>query len=163
MKPILKYTLIGLLVVVVAGVSIAGIAYAEGDFPKGREALAELLGLTEDELKEQLEGGKTLEDLANEAGVDLEAFREEMQETRLAEMESRIKEALAEDEISQDQADWLLEGLEKGFMSGKRMFGGPPSMGHFRGQEGSRTFGDRPEFDGDCRPGPKGRTPQADQ
>ena len=45
MKPILKYTLIGLLVVAVAGSHSVGVAYAQGDVPTvGR--LAELLGLT---------------------------------------------------------------------------------------------------------------------
>ena len=36
MKPILKFTLIGLLVVVVAGITVIGIAYAQGDGPDTR-------------------------------------------------------------------------------------------------------------------------------
>jgi len=141
MKPILKYTLIGLFFAVIAGISVVGIAYAEGDFPRGHEALAELLGLTEDELKEQLQGGKTVEDLADEAGVDLEAFREEMQEQRLENLGSRIEEALTAGDINQEHADWLQEGLEKGFLGKGRWFGGQPGMGGF---DGEKPFGDRP-------------------
>ena len=81
MKAILKYTLIGLLAVVVAGITVAGVAYAQGDGPEGREGLAELLGLTKEELRDQLQDGKTLEELAEAAGVDLEAYREEMRQT----------------------------------------------------------------------------------
>ena len=158
MKPILKYTLVGLLVAVVAGISVAGIAHAEGDFPKGREALTELLGLTEDELKEQLQSGKTVEDLADEAGVDLDAFQEEMHEKRLESMQSRIKEALAAGEISQEHADWLQEGLEKGFLDGPLFgFGG-------RGKpDGSGEFGPRSGFGREGRPGSRGTMQKSDQ
>ena len=58
MKPFLKFTLIGLLAVVIAGVTVAGVAYAQGDGPGVRDGLAELLGLTQEELREQLQDGE---------------------------------------------------------------------------------------------------------
>ena len=58
MKPILKYTLIGLLVFVIAGATVVGVAYAQGNGPDVREGLAELIGLTREELRDQLEDGK---------------------------------------------------------------------------------------------------------
>ena len=158
MKPILKYILAGLLVAVMAGISVASVAYAEGDFPKGRGALAELLGLTEDELKEQIQSGKTVEDLADEAGVDLDAFREEMQEERLEGIKSRIEEALAAGDITQEHADWLLEGLEKGFLDGP-LFG----FGGRKMPDGSGEFGSRPDFGGEVKPGSRGRMQNSDQ
>ena len=118
MKPITKTILIAALVIGTVGVSAVGIAYAQGDFPNPRGALAELLGLEPEELHEQIQAGSTIQELADEAGVDLEAFHEEMMANRQEDMKTRIEEALAEGEISQNQADWLLEGLEKGYLDG---------------------------------------------
>jgi len=149
MKPILKYTLIGLLVAAVAGISVVGVAYAQGDDPRGREAIAELLGLTVEELQEQLQDGKTIQELAEEAGVDLEAFREEMSANKQVDLQTRIEEALANGDIDQDQADWLMEGLEKGYLDG-------PFFG-MRGR-GAKGSGERPNFDGE-RPNFDGERP----
>jgi len=151
MKRILKYTLIGLLVVAVAGVSVAGVAYAQGDGPRGRDSIAELLGLTTEELREQLQDGKTIQELAEEAGVDLGSFKDEMRATNQVDMQTRIDEALAKGEITQEHADWLLEGLEKGFLDG-------PLVGF--GRPGS---GGRPGMDGSGIPGMRGGKPSTDQ
>ena len=148
MKPILKITLIAALVIGAVGITAIGIAYAQGDGPRG--ALAELLGLEPEELHELLDSGKTIQELADEAGVDLEAFREEMEANRDETMRAKIEEALAEGEISQDQADWLLEGLDKGYLSGP----------FFRG--GGRR-GKHPGSDGEGFPGFPGMKAPADQ
>ncbi len=151
MKPFMKYTLIGLLVVVVAGISVAGIAYAQGDGPGVRDELAELLGLTQEEFRDQLQDGKTLQELAEAAGVDLEAFREEMRQTNQEDLKTRIEEALTKGDITQEHADWLLVGLEKGFLNGPFVgFGG-------RGSDG------RPDMDRAKMPGMQGGKPFSDQ
>lgn len=151
MKPITKTILIAALVIGVVGVSAVGIAYAQGDFPNSRGGLAELLGLDREELHELLESGSTIQELADEAGLDLEEYREEMMANRLEDMETRIEEALAEGEISQDQADWLLEGLEKGYLDGPffRMGGrggGRPGFGEegMPGMRGMKSSPDQP-------------------
>ena len=151
MKPILKYTLIGLLIVVVAGISVAGVAYAQGDDPRGQDSLAELLGLTTEELREQLQDGKTIQELAEEAGVDLGLFNDEMRATNQADMKTRIEEALAKGDITQEHADWLLEGLDKGFLDG-------PFIG-FSG----RGSGGRPDMDGAGMPSMRGGKPSPNQ
>lgn len=140
MKRTTKTILIAALVVGAVGLSAVGIAYAQGDFPHPKGALAELLGLEPEELHDQIQGGTTIQELADEAGVDLEAFHEEMMMNRQEDMETRIAEALAEGEISQDQADWLMEGLEKGYL------GGPFFKSGGRG-------GKRPGFSGEGFPG----------
>ena len=140
MKRTTKTILIAALVVGAVGLSAVGIAYAQGDFPHPKGALAELLGLEPEELRDQIQGGTTIQELADEAGVDLEAFHEEMMMNRQEDMETRIAEALAEGEISQDQADWLMEGLEKGYL------GGPFFKSGGRG-------GKRPGFSGEGFPG----------
>ena len=152
MKPILKYTLVGLLVAVVAGISVAGVAYAQGNDPRGRDSLAELLGLTTEELREQLQDGKTIQELAEEAGVDLDAFKDEMRATNQVNMQTRIEEALANGYITQEHADWLLEGLNKGYLDGG------PFVGF-----GGRGSGGRPDMDGARMPGLRGGKPSSDQ
>ena len=151
MKPILKYTLIGLVVVVVAGISVAGVAYAQGDDPRGRDSLAELLGLTPEELREQLQDGKNIQELAEEAGVDLGSFKEGMRAANQINMQTRIEEALANGDITQEHADWLLEGLSKGFLDG-------PFVGL-----GGRGSGGRPDLDGARMPGMRGEKPSTAQ
>jgi len=151
MKTILKYTLIGLLVVAVASIPVVSIAYAQGDGPDTQNGLAELLGMTREELRGQLQDGKTLEELADAAGVDLDTYREEMRQTRQSNLETRIEEALANGEISQDQADWLMEGLEKGFLDG-------PFIGL-----GGRRPGSQPDLDGAGMPGIRGGKSARDQ
>lgn len=118
MKPIFKTILIAALVVGAVGIGAIGIASAQGDGPHPREALAELLGLDLEELRDQLRSGTTIQDLADQAGVDLGAFHDEMAANRQEDLRARIEEALANQEITQDQADWLLEGLEKGYLDG---------------------------------------------
>ena len=44
--------------------------------------------------------------------------RKRCEQTRQDDMQTRIEEALANGEITQEHADWLLEGLEKGFLDG---------------------------------------------
>lgn len=148
MKPIYKTILIAALVIGAVGISAIGIAYASEDGP--REGLAELLGLDREELRELLRSGSSLEELAEEADVDLDAYREEMTANRQEDMQTRIEEALAEGEISQDQADWLLEGLEKGYLDGPFF------------KMGGRGGG-RPGLDGDGMPGLRGVKSPSDQ
>jgi hypothetical protein len=84
----------------------------------GLEAAAEVLGMTTDELTAALQAGKTLEQLAEEAGVDLQNVQDAMQAAREVELSQRIEQAVTDGTISQEKADWLLEGLDKGFLDG---------------------------------------------
>jgi len=92
----------------------------------GNEFLAEQLGLTVDELQAELEAGKTIAELAEEKGIDLQA-------TRVEAMRERIQQAVEDGRMTQEQADWMLQGLEQGFMPGGHDFG-------FKGKSG-RHFG----------------------
>ena len=148
MKPILKYTLIGLLVAVVAGITIVGVAFADGDTPNRLEILAEQLGMTEAELREEFQSGKTLENLAEEAGVDFEELKESLQEAWEKNFEEQIQEAVENGDLTKDHADWLREGLEKGFLGGGRWIGGPGGMRHFEGKNGEKPDDFRPPLEG---------------
>ena len=106
----------------------------------GLDAAAKALGLTTDELSGQLSAGKTLADLANEKGVDLADVRAAVEADQAAAMSDSIKQAVEDGTISQAQADWLLEGLEKGFI-GAPGLGRPFMGGGFHGR-GPQDFGE---------------------
>ncbi len=127
-----------LLALVVIGVIGATNAYAQspssallhGGGPGGRglglaglQVAAEALNMTTDELITALRSGKTLEEIATEAGVELQDVQDAIQAARTTEMRERIQQALDAGTITQEHADWLLEGLEKGFIGGPGGFG----------------------------------------
>jgi hypothetical protein len=89
------------------------------------EAVAGVLDMSTDELSAALEGGKTLQELADEAGVDMQEIRDALSAVREESMRERIAQALEDGSITQEHADWLLEGLDKGFLAGPGFgFGG---------------------------------------
>jgi hypothetical protein len=91
----------------------------------GLEAAAELLGMTPDELSDQLWGGETLADLAEEAGVPLSDVRDAVEEATSAVRQEAIKEFVARQvengRISQEQADWINQGIDNGWFGLRRL------------------------------------------
>jgi hypothetical protein len=141
--------LIALVVTVLAGVGVSS-AYAQsptntlahGGGPGGRgggfsltwlKVAADKLGMTTDELITALQGGKTLEQIAQEKGVDYADIQSAIQQESQTELRDRIQQALTAGTITQEKADWLLEGLDKGFIGsgpdGDRLFGGMHGFG----------------------------------
>jgi hypothetical protein len=118
------------------------------------EAAAKVLGMTTDELSAQLWGGKTLADIATAQKVDIAAVKAAVEAavqaeqkaaeaTRLAETKTAIQAAVTAGTMTQAKADWLLEGLEKGYwgagQDGGIGFGmGPLGSGMERGSRGGR-------------------------
>ncbi|MGD9030256.1 MAG: hypothetical protein PVG25_10620 [Anaerolineae bacterium] len=100
---------------------------------------AEVLGLTPEELFAELHAGKNLQEVAEDQGVEMEAIREALDAVRDEAMRDAIEQALEDGKMSQEQADWLLEGLDKGYMLG-RGFG----RGFGRGGRGMRGGFERP-------------------
>jgi len=80
------------------------------------DAAAEALGLTPEELFAELHAGKSLADIAEAQGVDLEAVHDAMKAARVEAMKQAIQQAVEDGRLTQEKADWLLEGLEKGFL-----------------------------------------------
>ncbi len=131
-----------LAVLVVVGAIGAGVAYADDSTPPTRtfdgrggphegrglgtaelEAAAEVLGMTTDELSTALQSGKTLEEIATEQGVDFADVQAAIQAVHREEMRAQIEQAVADGTMTQDKADWLLEGLDKGYLDGGPGFG----------------------------------------
>ena len=108
------------------------------------EAAAGVLGMTTDQVQSALQNGQTLQDLADEAGVDIVDVQAAIQAVHETEMRERIAQDVADGTITQAQADWMLEGIDNGFMGGGQ-------GGFGRGAGGPRGGGL-----GDC---PMGQTP----
>lgn len=87
------------------------------------EAAAKVIGMTTDELSSALQEGKTLQDLADAASVDIADVHAAIQAVHETEMRDRITQAVEDGTITQEKADWLLEGLDKGFIGGGDGFG----------------------------------------
>jgi urease gamma subunit len=136
--------LVALLVLGVIGATSAYAQDSTSTLPHGRgpgggrglglaglQAAAEALDMTTDELIDALQSGKTLEELAEEAGVDLQDVQDAIQAVREQELRARIEQAVSDGTMTQEKADWLLEGLEKGFLDG-------PGFGFGFGHQGPR-------------------------
>jgi hypothetical protein len=100
--------------------------------------MAKALNLTPTQLFEELHNGKTLDEIAKAQGVDLAKVQEAANAARLQAMKDTIAQAAKDGKITQEQADWLLQGLEKGYMGkgrgGEFGFGrGPMGRGGMRG------------------------------
>jgi hypothetical protein len=114
----------------------------------GLEAAAEALDLEPDELTTQLWGGKSLADVAEEAGVKLKVVRDAVTAAHEAAMQDAIDQAEENGDLNSEHAEWLREGLNKGFMGrpGFGGFGGHPGCGGRgrggfpRGDNGSGIF-----------------------
>jgi len=101
---------------------------------KGLTAIADVLGITEDEFMKQLKAGKTLADLAADKGVDVQ----KLIDAQKAAIESGLKDAVQAGKLTQEQADKRLADAEKmaqDFVNGKGFgFGGERHHGGFKGQ-----------------------------
>ncbi len=138
------------LAVVLLGATLAAPAFAQEETPPtpeghfgcgGRgfglmggswtmfDTVADALGLTPEELFAQLHAGETLEEIAEAQGVELEEVYDAIDAARAEAMREAIQQAVEDGRTTQEQADWLLEGLEQGFfpMMG-RSFGSDHGM-----------------------------------
>ena len=97
------------------------------------EAAAKVLGMTTDDVSSALQSGKTLQDLATEKGVAIEDVQAAIQAVRVEEFRARVTQAVADGTMTQEKADWLLEGLDKGFVGGGDGFGFGHGFGGMRG------------------------------
>jgi hypothetical protein len=87
------------------------------------DAAAEALGLSPVELFTELHAGQTIDEVAEAQGVGVEAVQDATNAARAAAMREQIEQAVADGTMTQEQADWMLEGLEKGFSPMGRGFG----------------------------------------
>lgn len=157
MKTKLSILIGGLVIALLVGVIGATNVYAQGsasDLWHGRgpgggrglrmgtaelEAAAQVLDMTTEELTTALQSGKTLEQIAEEAGVDYADVQEVVQAAHAEELRARIQQAVEDGTLTQENADWLLEGLEQGFIGLHGGFGLGEPHGPRRDQTPSPT------------------------
>jgi hypothetical protein len=99
-------------------------------------AAADMLNLSLDELRTQLRAGESLADLAEAAGLDVDALLAAMDAAAADAARAAIEQAVTDGDLSREHADWLLEGLDAGFW-------GPGAAGRGFGP----GFGPRGGFD----------------
>jgi len=94
------------------------------------DAVAEALKLSPEELFAELRSGKSIAEIAEGKGVTMETISDVVAAIRKADLTARIDELVEEGTISREQADWTIEGLEKGWVGGRGGFGrfGPRGM-----------------------------------
>ena len=80
----------------------------------GLEAAAKALNMTPEELSTQLWGGRTLAELADKAGVDLQKVRDAVNQACVQALRDAIEQAVRDGRLTREQADWLLQGLDRG-------------------------------------------------
>ena len=118
------------------------------------EAAAEALGMTADEMSTQLWGGKTLADLAEQAGVDLQDVQDALKAAQEAAHRDAIEQAVEDGNLTREHADWLLEGLDNGYIGGRDLggFGGRGGRASLSGRGGLGGRGGDSGFGGFQRP-----------
>lgn len=113
-----KYIMLAAVVFIAASAGIATAHFGQfsGDKDKMIERHAEILGLDPEEVKAELEDGKTFKEIISESGYS----KEEIIEKKKAFWTEKINDLLESNEITQEQADKKLEWLDN--MKEKKFF-----------------------------------------
>jgi hypothetical protein len=129
-----------------------------GPFGK-HEAAAKYLGLSQDDLHEKLEGGKSLADVAKERNKSVDGLKDAM----LAEAKKNLDEAVDDKKLTRSQADQIFDRMKSHIddrINGKphtmRFRGGPGGPGG-HGGPGGPGFGPPPGMGGPWGDDERGR------
>jgi uncharacterized protein (DUF433 family) len=114
------FIVVALAALLILGGSTVAYAWGPGGLggrtgAQGSEAVAEELGLTSEELCERLQAGETLADIAEAAGVPLTTLKAAADAARQTAVAERIEQAVADEQLTREQADWMLQGIELGY------------------------------------------------
>ncbi len=97
------------------GFGFRGLGFRNGkdhDFMgKGRnlDNVANVLGITADQLKADLQSGKKIQDMVAEHGMTMDQFQQKIQELR----KDAISKAVTDGKLTQDQANKILQKMEQ--------------------------------------------------
>ena len=108
-----------------------GFPFAGGRMGHGRgqvmDAAAEVLGMTQEELKDELKDGNSLAEVAETQGMGVEDFKTAFLDQVQADIDAKV----ADGTLTQEQADRLSEGLEERI---DNIVNAQPGEGGFGGQ-----------------------------
>jgi len=94
----------------------------------GLDAAAVALDLTPEELSAEFRQGKDLAQVAVERGRDPAAVQQAVQAATRADSKAAIQQAVDDGLLSQDNADWLLLGLEKDYWGAGKILAASPQL-----------------------------------
>jgi predicted DNA-binding protein YlxM (UPF0122 family) len=103
--------------------------HGHGPGGPGLDTVAEVLGMTPEDLRAQLQAGKTLAEIAEAQGVDPQAVCDALH----ALAEERLQQAVADGQLTQEQADQMLERMAEHEGDCLLDAGSPFGMRHGRG------------------------------
>ena len=110
----------------------------------GLDAAAKALNMTSADLQTQLRGGDTLSSLATKANVKLADVEAAIDAACKTAAKAAIEAAVTAGTLTRDKADWLEQGLDKGYwgpgVTDRSDFGGFGGFG-FGDEHGGRGFG----------------------
>lgn len=106
-----------------------------GLVPGGSEVLEDVLGLTAEEIRQGLDDGKTLAELAEEQGVSVD----DVADALVAEATERIDQAVEDGKLDADRAAQAKENLED--MVDRALEAEPFALGRHVGRAEGRAFG----------------------
>jgi hypothetical protein len=112
----------------------------------GLDAAAKALNMTTADLQTQLRGGSSLSDLATKANVKLADVLAAVDAACKDQLKTSINAAVTAGTLTRDKADWLIQGLDKGYWgpgtTGNNFgFGGVGGFGGFGGLGRGHGFG----------------------
>jgi transposase len=94
------------------GFGRGGFGWAGGGQWTMFDTAAEALGLTPEELFAELHAGKSLDEIAEAKGVDVQTVYDAMNAARGEAMQQALQQAVEDGRITQEQADQMIERLE---------------------------------------------------
>jgi len=127
-------------------------SFGRGNNWQDFDLVAKTLGMTPTELFDQLHNGKTIAQIAADKKIDLATVQSALNASRSDQMKAAIEAAVTSGKMSRDQADWLLQGIDKGYLPGGRFMmprmqkpSATPNSGTsgFRGMPGQSGFNGR--------------------
>jgi len=94
------------------GFGRGGFGWARGGMWTMFDTAAEALGLTPEEFFAELRAGKSLAEIAESKGVDVQTVYDAMNAARGEAMQQAIEQAVEDGRLTQEQADQMIERLE---------------------------------------------------
>jgi hypothetical protein len=94
----------------------------------GLDAAAGALDMTPEDLSAELRTGKTLTQVAVEKGIDPVVIQQTVKAVTKAGPRAAIQQAVADGQLTQDNADWLLLGLEKDYWGAGQLWSASPQL-----------------------------------
>ncbi len=94
--------------------------FGNGAWTTAFDAAADALGLDPTELFTRLHDGEGMAEIAEEQGVELDVIQDAVQDARVEARKQAIEEAVEAGRLTEEEAEWMLEGLEEGYVPGGR-------------------------------------------